>query len=108
MKKATNLKAVDAAEKDGEETQDLPMDMAKDIGGVAGKRLRAFIERVERLTEEKGGLGDDIKDVWAEAKGVGFDTKIMKRVLKLRKMETQKRREEEELLQLYLSAIGME
>lgn len=81
---------------------------AKDVGGVAGARLRAFLERIERLEGEKSGLADDIKEVYAEAKGVGFDTKIMKRVLKLRKMEVQKRREEDEILQLYLSAIGMD
>lgn len=81
---------------------------AKDVGGVAGQRLRAFLERIERLEEEKKALGDDVKDIYAEAKGVGFDTKIMKRVLKLRKMEPEKVREEDELLELYKAAIGME
>jgi uncharacterized protein (UPF0335 family) len=80
---------------------------AGDVGGVAGTRLKSFLERVERLEEERRGLGEDIKEIYAEAKGVGFDTKIMKRVLKLRKMEPDKRREEDELLDLYMSAIGM-
>ena len=79
----------------------------KDVGGVAGARLRAFLDRVERLEEEKSGIAEDIKDIFAEAKGVGFDVKTMRRILKLRKMDSQKRQEEEEILDLYLSAIGM-
>jgi uncharacterized protein (UPF0335 family) len=85
--------------KKGEETAD--------SGGVAGQRLRAFLERIERLEEEKTGLADDIKDIYAEAKGVGFDTKTMRRLIKLRKMEPEKIREEDELLALYKAAIGM-
>lgn len=83
-------------------------DKAKEIGGVAGKRLRAFLERVERLEEEKKGLADDIKEIFAEAKGTGFDVKIMRKILRLRKMEPQKVREEDELTQLYKAAIGMD
>ncbi len=79
----------------------------KDVGGVAGKRLKALIERVERLEGEKTGIADDIKDVYAEAKGVGFDVKTIRRIIKLRKMEPEKVREEDELLDLYKSAIGM-
>jgi uncharacterized protein (UPF0335 family) len=79
-----------------------------DVGGVAGKRLKSFLDRVERLEEEKKGLADDIKDIYAEAKGVGFDVKTMRKILKLRKMEVEKRREEEELLELYKAAIGLE
>lgn len=79
-----------------------------DIGGVAGKRLKSFLDRIERLEEEKKALADDIKDIYAEAKGVGFDPKIMRKLLRLQKMETEKRREEEELLDLYKAAIGME
>jgi len=81
---------------------------ARDVGGVAGKRLKAFLDRVERLEEEKKGLADDIKDIYAEAKGVGFDVKTMRKILKLRKMDVEKRREEEELLDLYRAAIGLE
>lgn len=80
----------------------------KDVGGVAGKRLKSFFDRIERLEEEKKGLGDDIKEVYAEAKGVGFDVKTMRKILKLRKMNTDARREQEELLELYKAAVGME
>ena len=80
---------------------------AKDVGGVAGQRLRSFIERIERLEEEKTHLAEDIKDVYAEAKGVGFDAKTMRKIVSLRKMDSEKRRESEELLDLYKSAIGM-
>jgi uncharacterized protein (UPF0335 family) len=83
-------------------------DETADIGGVAGKRLKSFLDRVERLEEEKKGLADDIKEIYAEAKGTGFDVKTMRKILKLRKMETDKRREEEELLELYKAAIGLE
>jgi|GEM_PF-299779 len=80
---------------------------ADDVGGVAGKRLRSFIERIERLTEEKQGLADDIKDVYAESKGAGFDVKTIRKLIRLRKMEPEKRREEAELEELYKAAIGM-
>ena len=80
----------------------------REVGGVAGKRLLAFLERVERLEDEKSELAEDIKEVYAEAKGVGFDVKIMRRIVKLRKMDTEKRQEEDELLDLYKSAIGMQ
>lgn len=80
---------------------------AKDVGGVAGARLRSFLDRIERLEEEKSGIAEDIKDIFAEAKGVGFDVKTIRKILRLRKMEPEKRREEEELEELYKSAIGM-
>lgn len=80
---------------------------AKDVGGIGGARLKAFIERIERLEEEKTALAEDLKEVYAEAKAVGFDTKTMRKVIRLRKMETDKRREEEELLELYKAAIGL-
>lgn len=80
---------------------------AKDVGGVAGERLRSFIERIERLEEEKAALMEDIKEVYAEAKGTGFDAKTMRKIVSLRKMDHEKRRESEELLDLYKSAIGM-
>ncbi len=81
---------------------------AKDAGGLSGQRLKAYIERIERLEEEKAGLAEDVKDIYAEAKGTGFDVKTMRAVVKLRKMDTEKRREQEELLELYKSAIGIE
>lgn len=74
---------------------------------VSGKRLKSFIERVERLEEEKKALAEDIRDVYAEAKSVGFEPKIMRKIVSLRKSNIEKRREEQELLELYMSAIGM-
>ena len=79
-----------------------------DTGGVSGQRLKAFIERVERLSEEKSALAEDIKDIFAESKAVGFDTKIMRKVIRLRKIDKEKRQEEETLLELYKAAIGLE
>jgi uncharacterized protein (UPF0335 family) len=76
-------------------------------GGVAGSQLKAFVERIERLEEEKKGIADDIRDVFAEAKGQGFDTKVMRQVIRLRKKEPAEREEEEALLDLYLHALGM-
>ncbi len=84
-----------------------PQEEAKDVGGVAGKRLHSFIERLENLEEEKAALAEDIKEVYAEAKGVGFDVKTIRKIISLRKMEPEKRREQDELLVLYKSAIGM-
>lgn len=78
------------------------------VGGIAAERLKSFIERIERLEEEKAALAGDIRDVFAEAKGAGFDTKIMRQVLKLRKMEHDDRQEQEHLLDLYKRALGME
>lgn len=74
---------------------------------VSGARLKSFLERIERLEEEKKGLGDDIKDVYSEAKGTGFEPRIMRKIISLRKTNLEKRREEAELLELYMSAIGM-
>jgi uncharacterized protein (UPF0335 family) len=74
---------------------------------IAADRLRSFIERIERLEEEKAALTADIREVFAEAKANGFDTKIMRQVIKLRKMEQADRREQEELIDLYLGALGM-
>lgn len=80
----------------------------QDVGGVAGQRLKSFMDRIERLEDEKKGLADDIKDIYGEAKGVGFDVKTIRKLVRLRKMETEKRREEEELLELYKAAIGLD
>jgi uncharacterized protein (UPF0335 family) len=79
----------------------------KDIGGVAGQRLRSFIERVETLEEEKTALAEDIKEIYAEAKGTGFDVKTIRKIIALRKLDIEKRREADELLDLYKTAIGM-
>jgi len=75
--------------------------------GVAGDRLKSFIERVERMEEEKKCLQDDIKDIMAEAKGTGFDTKTIRTIIRMRKKTVQERQEEQEMIDLYLSAIGM-
>ena len=72
---------------------------------VAQDQIRAFIERIERMEEEKKAIADDIKEIYAEAKGNGFDTKIMRQVIKLRKMEEPDRREQDELLDLYRRAL---
>lgn len=77
------------------------------VGGIAPQQLRSFVERIERLEEEKQALMTDIKEVYAEAKGNGFDTKILRQVVRLRKMETADRQEQEAILELYLSALGM-
>jgi uncharacterized protein (UPF0335 family) len=73
---------------------------------VDAKHLRAFIERIERLEEEKRATADDIKEVYAEAKGTGYDAKIIRKIVSLRRQDRDKRKEEEEILDLYLSALG--
>lgn len=78
-----------------------------DVGGIAADRLRSFIERIERLEEEKAAIAGDIREVYAEAKGTGFDTKIMRQIVKLRKMDEAARQEQDELLELYKRAIGL-
>lgn len=79
-----------------------------DIGGtVAGKQLLAFVERVERLNEEKDTIQEDIKEVFAEMKGTGFDTATVRRLIALRRMDQAKRQEQESILDLYKAAIGM-
>ena len=82
--------------------------MSEEVEGVSGERLRSFIERIEKLEEDKAAVGEHLKEVYAEAKGTGFDTKIIRNIVRLRKKEVEKRREESELLDLYMSAIGME
>ncbi len=74
---------------------------------VSSDQLRSFIERIERLEEEKKALADDIKDVYAEAKGNGFDTKAMRTIVRLRKQEPHEREEQEQILDTYMAALGM-
>ena len=76
-----------------------------DTGGIAAAKLKSFVERIERLETEKADLAADIREVYAEAKGNGFDTKIMRQIIKLRKMEEPDRREQDELLDLYRQAL---
>ena len=78
-----------------------------EVGGVSGDRLRPFIERIERLEEEKATIAVDIREVYAEAKATGFDPKIMRQIVRLRKMELDDRQEQEALLDVYKSALGM-
>lgn len=77
-------------------------------GNIAGEQLRILIEGIERLEEEKRGIGDDIKDKYLEAKATGFDPKMMREVIRLRKMQPHDRQEMEAILQTYLAALGME
>jgi uncharacterized protein (UPF0335 family) len=76
-------------------------------GNVAADQLRLFIERIERLEEEKKGMQDDIKDVYLEAKAVGYDVKIMRQIVRLRKMAPDDRKEMEAILDLYKAALGL-
>jgi uncharacterized protein (UPF0335 family) len=78
-----------------------------DVGGIAGERLKSFIERIERLEEEKRTLAEDIKEVFAEAKGTGFDTKIMRQIIRIRRMDKDDLDEQETLLDIYKRALGM-
>ena len=78
-----------------------------DVNGIAADRLRSFVERIERLEEERTALGADIREVYSEAKSVGFDTKILRQVVRLRKMDTNDRQEQEELLTIYKEALGI-
>ena len=82
--------------------------MAREPEHGVNDRLRLLIERVERLEEEKKGIGDDIKDVYAEAKAVGFDVKIMREVVRFRKMKPDDLRERNAILNLYASELGMD
>ncbi|MBT4932687.1 MAG: DUF2312 domain-containing protein [Rhodospirillaceae bacterium] len=79
-----------------------------DVGGVAADRLRSFIERIERLEEEKAALAADIREIYSEAKGTGFDVKIIRQVVRLRKMDQTDRREQEEILDLYKRALDID
>jgi uncharacterized protein (UPF0335 family) len=78
-----------------------------DVGGIAGERLKSLIERIERLEEEKRALGEDVKEVYAEAKGAGFEPKIMRQIVRIRKRDKDDLDEEESLLDVYKRALGM-
>lgn len=84
--------------------------MTADIAetGVAAQELKQFVERIERLEEEKKAIADDIKDVFAEMKGRGFDTKVVRQVIRIRKQDHAERQEMEAILELYMSALGMQ
>jgi uncharacterized protein (UPF0335 family) len=78
-----------------------------DVGGIAADRLRSIIERVERLEEERKALAGDIKDIFAEAKSAGFDVKVIRQILSIRKKEPAEVEEQQSLLDLYMRALGM-
>jgi uncharacterized protein (UPF0335 family) len=75
---------------------------------VAQDQLRAFVERIERMEEEKAAIADDIKEIYAEAKGNGFDTRILRQIIRIRKQDHNERMEQEALLDLYMAALGMQ
>jgi uncharacterized protein (UPF0335 family) len=79
-----------------------------DVGGVSADQLRSFIERIERLEDEKATLAADIREIYSEAKGTGFDVKIIRQVVRLRKMDQSDRREQEEVLDLYKRALDID
>ena len=81
--------------------------MNDSVAAVDTGHLRAFVERLEKLEEEKRAIADDIKEVYAEAKGTGFDVKALRRIISMRRQDKDKRREEEAMMELYLSALGM-
>ena len=83
--------------------------MAADVAdtGVAADELKAFVERAERLHEERDGIGGDLSDLFKEIKGRGFDTKVVKMILRIRKKDYAERQEEEAILELYMQALGM-
>jgi len=78
-----------------------------DVGGITAEQLKSYIERIERLEEEKAGIAADIRDIFAEAKGNGFDVKVMRQIIRIRKMDADDRREQETLLDVYMHALGM-
>ncbi|MBT3305259.1 MAG: DUF2312 domain-containing protein [Rhodospirillaceae bacterium] len=78
-----------------------------EVGGIAGDRLRSFVERIERLEEEKSALAADIREIYSEAKGTGFDAKVLRQVVRLRSMDTSDRHEQEQLLDLYKQALDI-
>jgi len=86
---------------------DHSQDTAHETGGIAADRLRSIIERVERLEEERKALGGDIKDIFAEAKSAGFDVKVIRQIIRLRKQEPAEVEEQETLLDIYRRALGM-
>ncbi len=90
--------ALDAAKSETEDTQ---------TGGIAADRLRSIIERVERLEEEKKALSSDIKDIFAEAKSAGFDVKVIRQIIRIRRQEPAEVEEQETLLDVYRRALGM-
>jgi uncharacterized protein (UPF0335 family) len=93
---------------DRAETMDTPNSSETQDGSasISAQQLRNFVDRIERLDQDKAGIMDDIKDCYAEAKALGYDVKILRKVISLRKRKPNERREEQELLEIYLQALG--
>ena len=91
----------------GKPDDDKPDDDKAGAGGIAADRLRSIIERVERLEEERKALGSDIKDIFAEAKSAGFDVKVLRQIIRIRRQEPAEVEEQETLLDVYRRALGM-
>ena len=89
---------------DDTEDDDPPMET---LGGNAQGALRAFVERIERMEEDKKAIADDIREIYAEAKGNGFDTKVLRSIVRIRKQDADERAEQTALTELYLHALGM-
>jgi uncharacterized protein (UPF0335 family) len=83
-------------------------DSGEKIGGIAAEALQQYVDRIEKLEEERKALSEDIKQVYGEAKSTGFDVKILRRIISLRKVEEHDRKEMEELLEVYMRALGMD
>lgn len=81
--------------------------MAESESNIAGEKLMSLIQRIERLEEDRANIGADIREIYREAKGIGFEPKIIRQLVKLRKMEASDRQEEEALIESYMAAIGM-
>lgn len=82
-------------------------DIQDDAQEVAADQLKALIERIEKLEEEKRELSEDIKDVYGEAKGNGFDVKVLRKIISMRKLDKDERMEQDAIMELYMSALGM-
>lgn len=97
----------DAPARNSKPADDRPDDDKAGAGGIAADRLRSIIERVERLEEERKALGSDIKDIFAEAKSAGFDVKVLRQIIRIRRQEPAEVEEQETLLDVYRRALGM-
>ena len=97
----------DLAEKPGSKRAAKPAEHSPETGGIAADRLRSLIERIERLEEERKALGSDIKDIYSEAKSAGFDVKVIRQLISIRKKEPAEVEEQESLLDVYRRALGM-
>lgn len=99
--------ALDSTDKPDDDPLDERKSAEAQVGGVAADRLRSLIERIERLEEERKALGSDIKDIYAEAKSAGFDVKVLRQIIRIRKQEPAEVEEQESLLDVYRRALGM-